>query len=465
MTDDHPPPPRRRCGADPLPRRGRPDRRARLGGREGGGVGGREEGLVLGGGRQGRQGRRGAGAPAAPIIPGPASSAAVGSSALPSLPTSAENQAFFAAPDAATLAAAAPGDILRERDLTVTIAGVPTPVRMTQILYRTTDALDRPSATVTSVLHPLNPSGEVLVYDSLYDTLNPEDNPSRFLTGTANVDDLIYTPEVMYATPALLSGKTVVISDIQGPNADFGAGPEYGAATLDGLRAARASANTGVEPGQKTAIFGYSGGAIGSAWAAAMLDSYAPELRPDIVGVVEGGVLVNPERALTYAGNSPLWAGVVGMAITGLDRAYDLHLRDYLNATGQAMMDDLKDKGLLAAAGRYANLHWEDIAAPGYEDIRSVPRLGEVLDKINLVNAPAPSVPVLLTQGDAGFWELTPQVNAANTTGDGVMTTADVHALRDKYNLVNAPAPSVPVLLTQGDAGFWELTPQVNAAN
>ncbi|MEL4182911.1 triacylglycerol lipase, partial [Corynebacterium bovis] len=39
--------------------------------------------------------------------------------------------------------------------------GVPTPVRMTQILYRTTDALDRPSATVTSVLHPLNPSGVV----------------------------------------------------------------------------------------------------------------------------------------------------------------------------------------------------------------------------------------------------------------------------------------------------------------
>ncbi|MGV0378399.1 hypothetical protein ACUY2Q_10565, partial [Corynebacterium bovis] len=58
-------------------------------------------------------GAPGAGAPAAPIIPGPASSAAVGSSALPSLPTSAENQAFFAAPDAATLAAAAPGDILR----------------------------------------------------------------------------------------------------------------------------------------------------------------------------------------------------------------------------------------------------------------------------------------------------------------------------------------------------------------
>lgn len=127
-------------------------------------------------------------------------------------------------------------------------------------------------------------------------------------------------------------------------------------------------------------------------------------------------------------------------------------------------MDDLKDKGLLAAAGRYANLHWKDIAAPGYEDIRSVPRLGEVLDKINLVNAPAPSVPVLLTQGDAGFWELTPQVNAANTTGDGVMTTTDVHALRDKYRAAGTPltyreygllSHSVSTLATMGESLGW----------
>ena len=49
----------------------------------------------------------------------------------------------------------APGHILATRRIVGSLAGMPVPITYWQLLYRTTDALNRPLATVTTIAVPL----------------------------------------------------------------------------------------------------------------------------------------------------------------------------------------------------------------------------------------------------------------------------------------------------------------------
>ena len=110
--------------------------------------------------------------------------------------------------------------------------------------------------------------------------------------------------------PELLAGKTVVVADTEGENADFAAGPEYGINTLDSLRAAIAAPATGLAATKKIGLIGYSGGAIATEWAAELAPSYAPDINSRLVGAAIGGVLVDPAHNLHYIEGSLNWAGV-----------------------------------------------------------------------------------------------------------------------------------------------------------
>ncbi|WP_211357394.1 hypothetical protein [Nocardioides rubriscoriae] len=71
------------------------------------------------------------------------------------------------------------GTVIRTRSLTYSLQGVPVPIRVVQLLHRTTDQLGRPTTNVTSVLRPpvaLHPD-RVVAYGSFYDSLNPLDGP------------------------------------------------------------------------------------------------------------------------------------------------------------------------------------------------------------------------------------------------------------------------------------------------
>lgn len=57
-------------------------------------------------------------------------------------------------------------------------AGVPTPLRMTQVLHRTTDAAGLAHATATTVVHPAQPNGRVISCQSAYDSLAADCQPS-----------------------------------------------------------------------------------------------------------------------------------------------------------------------------------------------------------------------------------------------------------------------------------------------
>ena len=161
----------------------------------------------------------------------------------------------------------APGTVLKTRTVPFHIAGIQLPVTAVQLLYRSTSELGQPTVNVTSVLlAPLKLSNTVLSYQSFYDSLNTEDDPSYAISGGIHSGGEIAQAESVLITPALLAGETVVIPDTEGEEADFSAGPVYGYNTLDSLRAALSSPATGLTSTTKIGLAGYSGGAIATGW-------------------------------------------------------------------------------------------------------------------------------------------------------------------------------------------------------
>ena len=163
----------------------------------------------------------------------------------------------------------------------------------------------------------------MLSYQSAYDSLTTEDDPSYAISGGAlSLGGLLPNLESALIAPALLAGEAVVVPDTEGENADFSAGPEYGYNTLDSLRAALSSPATGLSGASKIGLIGYSGGAIATEWAAELAPTYAPEVNSRIVGAAFGGTLVDPAHNLRYVEGSTTWAGVIGMALIGVGRAF-----------------------------------------------------------------------------------------------------------------------------------------------
>lgn len=359
---------------------------------------------------------------------------------LSSIVNPGDDRTFYELDPAVDLAAAQPGDVLRQREISLHLAGLATPVRVTQLQYRTTDTQGRPEFNVTSVLHPTVPAdGRVVAYQSAYDSRNAEDGPSRSLAGNFSLGGGIATAETAVMLPILQSGASVVMADTEGVDANFAAGPEYGMATIDSLRAAKKAEVGGVRADSPVAMIGYSGGAIATNWASILMNDYAPELRPSIVGAAQGGLLVNPLNNLTYAIEGPLWSGVVLMAIVVLARAYEIDMDPYLTETGKYFADEMEDASIIDGFGRLAGMSWDDLVKPEYPAPLDVPPIKEIVDKVNMGTAPVPDIPMLLVQGGGGFIELTPPGGENTGAGDGVMVAGDVRALAHRYCEAGTP--------------------------
>lgn len=354
-------------------------------------------------------------------------------------PGAGDDESFYTAPEGVDLGAVPPGTVLRERSLAYHLAGLETPVRVDQILHTTVDAMGTPIANVTTVVQPPGPAdGNTIAYQSFYDSLNKIDNPSRIIAGGRSVGGLIPTIESGLITPALLAGHRVVIADTEGPEPQFAAGPAYGVATLDSLRAASHSTTAGVGDTGRIALMGYSGGAIASNWAAIELEKYAPELASRVVGVAQGGVFVDPIHNLDYAGEGVLWAGVAAMALIGIAHSYHVDLDPYLNDYGKQVLHDSEHLSIIESLARYPKVRWEELARPEYPTPADVPGFAEVIDSLDMGRGPVPHVPMLVTQGANGVIGLTP-THPEFGVGDGVMVTGDVRALASKYCAAGTP--------------------------
>ncbi len=288
-------------------------------------------------------------------------------------------------------------------------------------------------------------------YQSFYDSLNPDDSPSRAIAGNTpigqwtpsgqnfNVGGTVTSLDATNFGPLLALGYTVVIADTEGPYANFAAGPEYGMMTLDSLRAARNVTETGITDDAKIALMGYSGGAIATNWASILAPEYAPDVNDDLIGAAEGGVLVNPANNLYYASGSTAWAGVVGMAALGIARAYDIDFTPFLNDLGRELLPRFEDASIANVFAQYPGMTWQDIVKPEYNDPNAVPEYVDAVNKINMGTAPIPTIPMFIAQAANGVLEGTQPGGAGIGVGDGVMVTGDVSALANRYCSAGLP--------------------------
>ncbi|MEN8674037.1 lipase family protein [Nocardioides sp.] len=397
-------------------------------------------------------------ATAAPVV------AATDGGAAPS--ASARAEAFRRYDGRKPLRTIEPGTVLKTREITYSLQGLPLPIDVVQILYRTEDTLERPTVNVTSVLQPplLAKPRRLIAYGSFYDSLNPQDGPSFAIDGGRSFGGAAVHAETALVATFLLDGMSVVMADTQGRTANFAAGPEYGRTTLDSIRAVLSSRRTGVAPRAKVGLLGYSGGAIATNWAAALAPSYAPDVNRRLVGAAEGGVLVAPARNLRYIQGSQVWAGVLAMALVGASRGFEINLERYLNRYGKQVFEEMEKASIVEVLGSYPGLTWRKIARKRFPDPEQIPAFVRAVNQLNLGRAPAPTIPMFIGQGARGEVEGTSGTTRGIGPGDGVMIAGDVRSLarrycrqgtRVRYQQYDATSHFTTVPLWIGDAYAW----------
>ncbi|MBQ0759018.1 MAG: hypothetical protein KBT72_05110, partial [Zhongshania sp.] len=174
--------------------------------------------------------------------------------------------------------------------------------------------------------------------------------------------------------------------DYEGPSHAFGAGRQSGQATLDGIRAALSFEPLELAPEDPVGLWGYSGGAYASSWAAAVQPSYAPEL--NLAGSVLGGTPVDLIEITSEAENTDSFSLLFGL-LFGVTRAYPEFLpTELLNEHGRQAALALKDScvgvptdGTTETGGRLAD--YFNVADP-YQSAGFLSVAGE----LNLLRVP-----------------------------------------------------------------------------
>src|ERR1700710_312113 len=350
-------------------------------------------------------------------------------------PPSPEVDPFYKYTGSKPLSEIAAGTVLKTRTLSYHVLGVPLPVPAIQLLYRAQNELGEPTVNVTSVLKPLLTIGtpQVVAYQSFYDSLSPNDEPSYAISGDVSLTGAIPQVESALIGPSLLAGRTVVIADTEGEAADFAAGPEYGTNTLGSLKAAIASPATGLSATKKIAMIGYSGGAIATEWAAELAPTYAPTINGKLVGATMGGVLVDPAHNLHYVDGSLSWAGVMPMAIIGVSRAFHIDLTPYLSEYGKGVYAKLEKASIVNVLAQYPGLTWTQLAKAAYPTPESAPGYVHTVHHLIMGTRGTPTIPLQISQGALGELEGTAGNKPGIGEGDGVMIAGDVRSLARQY--------------------------------
>lgn len=266
------------------------------------------------------------------LLLGSAASAAVLQRSLPAsfqTPLPPSKDPFYTAPE--DFANALPGTILRMRAAPGNLTAVTkNSSEAYNILYRTTDSRYNASWAVTTLFAPLTSanapaSKQLLSYQIPYDSANVDSSPSYALYASPESD----------VSTALGRGWFVNVPDYEGPLASFTAGVQAGHATLDSVRAAlQAASGLGLADDARYAMWGYSGGALASEWAAELQQQYASDL--DFSGVALGGLTPNVTSVL-LAVQGTLEVGLVPAGIIGSTSQYpevEQMLEQRLKTTG-----------------------------------------------------------------------------------------------------------------------------------
>ncbi len=333
------------------------------------------------------------------------------------------------------------GTVLKTRSVPYHILGLPTLLETTQLLYRSTSQTKKPTVNVTSVIRPrgLGHKTKVISYQSAYDSLNQNDEPSYAISGgQPTLAGVVPNVELGVFGPFLAEGYTVIVPDTEGQAADFAAGPEYGMNTLDSILAAFNSSS--IDSDAKVAMLGYSGGAIATEWAAECAPTYAPDVSKHLIGAAIGGVLVHPAHNLHYVEGSLMWAGVMAMALVGISRAFAIDFTPYLSDRGKRICNEIRNASIVDVLGlRYWGLTWKDLAKPKYPTPESIPLYVQTVNKLIMGTGGKPKIPLFIGQGAGGELEGTPGNKPGIGPGDGVMIAGDVRTLARDYCAAGTP--------------------------
>ncbi len=346
-----------------------------------------------------------------------------------------QDDPFYSYTGSTPLESITPGTVLNTRHFHYHLFGFPTLLGTTQLLYRSTSQTGKPTVNVTSVIKPpfQFDATRVISYQSAYDSLNRNDEPSYAISGGVRLGGVIPDVEAAVFGPFLAEGYTVIVPDTEGQRADFAAGPEYGMNTLDSIRAAFNSST--IPNDAKVAMLGYSGGAIATEWAAELAPTYAPDVNGHLIGAAMGGVLVDPAHNLHYVEGTGFWAGVLAMALVGIARAFEIEteLAHYLSPNGARIFREMQTASIVNVLGQYPGLKWSDLVSPDYPTPEDLALYVRCANQLIMGTGGTPTIPLFIGQGANGELEGTPGNKAGIGAGDGVMIAGDVRTLARDY--------------------------------
>jgi hypothetical protein len=326
---------------------------------------------------------------------------------------------FYAYTGTTPLSQIAPGTVLKKRSVSLELEGLTVPVSTEQVLYRTTGELGQPTVTVTTIIRPLLAllGTKIVAYQTAYDSLGSECDPSYTLQGGNNGDTTGQEEELAIAA-YLIAGYVVTVPDYEGENLDWGAGQEAGYGTLDAIRATESY--LGVSHSTAAGMVGYSGGAIATEWASELAPAYAPGLH--IVGAAAGGVPVDFAHNLSYINGDDDWSGIMPAVLDTLGRAFDVSVTPYLSAYGEQLTSAVEGECIASFASAYPGLTIQQLLLPQYSNPFQIPALVTILNHLIMGSSGnTPGEPLLFGVGDS------------DGTGDGIMIDGDVEALAHQY--------------------------------
>ncbi|EGW34614.1 secretory lipase 3 [Spathaspora passalidarum NRRL Y-27907] len=221
---------------------------------------------------------------------------------------------------------AKPGDILKYREVPPKLASLFFPVevkKVWQLVICSQDTFGNPTAFLSTIIEPYNADpSKVVSYQTFEDSANLTCSPSFGIRYGAPPDTFTTQMEMTFIVLALKHGYFVNSPDYEGFNSAFMVGRRSGQATLDSIRATLRSENiTGIKPDAKVALWGYSAGAVVTAWASVLQPSYAPDLKPHLVGAAIGGFAPDfISMAKTLDGT--FLSGLIPAALYGIANEY-----------------------------------------------------------------------------------------------------------------------------------------------
>jgi len=323
------------------------------------------------------------------------------------------------------------GTVLKQRTVKLAFGGSSTPISADQLLYQTTDQLNRPTVTVTTVLKPTPVSvvPRIVGYMSFYDGLGARCDPSYTLAG-GDPGESAYAQEAdeeeLLITWYLAHGDIVTIPDFEGTDLAWMTGRQSGQQALDGIRATESF----LKIGSKTPVglSGYSGGSVATNWASELAPAYAPEL--NLVGVAEAGIPVNYFHHFAYINGTSEYSAAIPGELLGLSRAYGIDLTaidpltgqpKYLTPRGQQIVQAESDTCMASDFGKYV-VSIKDLLLPQYQDVANVEPFKTMLSDQTMGTVANPSRAALfMANGNA------------DGTGDGAMSAVDAKALARHY--------------------------------